>query len=241
MRAHPGYGGRGRRVPAGAHAGVATVAGIWIVAALAAAVLVVRRLDGALPVFTFVLLLVPLASLVRHGDAARVGIRRVGLGVLARTTAIAAVAVAALTVAVEPWSGAFGALVEEALATDPVDTTFGWLARYDGPGAWAGFVLYSGLVTIFAEELFFRGWLLQLVGRHTGALRAIVAQAVLFSLLQLLPALLLSSLEAVVYVTVYSFVAIGLVGGWAAWRTASIWPSLLVATAFNALLTALVT
>ena len=217
------------------------VAVAWIVAALSAAALAAWRLDGAIPVFTFAWLLVPLVALVRHGDPGRIGFRRVPLGLLARTAGVAALAVTALTAVAEPWSGAYGALVDEALATDPVDTTFGWLARYEGLGAWAGFVLFSGLVTIFAEELFFRGWLLQLLGRHAGALRAIVAQAFLFSLLQLLPALLLSSVEAAVYVGVYSFAAIGVVGGWAAWCTASIWPSLLVATAFNAVLTALVT
>lgn len=218
-----------------------TLAAAWIGAALVAAALAVWRLEGAVPVFTFVLLLVPLVSLVRHGDTARVGLRRVGAGLLARTTAVAALAIAVLTAAVEPWSHAYEALVEEALATDPVDPTFGWLARYDGFGSWAGFVLFTGLVTIFAEELFFRGWLLQLLLRHTGPAPAIVGQAVLFSLLQAIPAFLLSSVEAAVYVGVYAFAAIGLVGGTAAWRTASIWPSLIAATTFNAVLTYLVT
>ena len=71
-------------------------------------------------------------------------------------------------------------------------------------------------------------------------MRAVVAQAALFSVVQTLPALLLAPLEGVVFVGVYAFALVGVVGGWAAWRTASIWPSLAVAATLNALLTALV-
>ena len=213
---------------------------LWIVAALVAAVLVALWLDCALPIFTFVWFLVPLVALIRHRDAGRVGIGRVDLRLLGRTTTIAALAMAILIVAVEPWSGTYGQLVEKALSADPLDTTFGWLVRFDRVGAWTGFILFSGLVTIFAEELFFRGWLLQLLCRHKRPSRAIVIQAALFSLLQALAALQLSPLRASLYVAIYAFAVVGVVGGYAAWRTASIWPSLALATTSNALLTYLV-
>ena len=45
-----------------------------------------------------------------------------------------------------------------------------------------------------------------------------------------------SSGGAVVYVTAYAFVSIGLVGGYVARRTASIGPSLILATILNAVL-----
>jgi membrane protease YdiL (CAAX protease family) len=89
--------------------------------------------------------------------------------------------------------------------------------------------------------LFFRGWLLQLLCRHVKPALAIVIQAALFTLPQALVALFLEPTQAAVYITVYSFAAIGLAGGYAAWRTASIWPSLALATAFNAVLTLLAT
>jgi membrane protease YdiL (CAAX protease family) len=144
---------------------------------------------------------------------------------------------AALTVAVEPWSDTYGQLIEKALSANPLDTTFGWLVRFDGASAWTGFILFSGLVTIFAEELFFRGWLLQLLCRHKKPSHAIVAQALLFSLLQAVAALQLSPLQASLYIVVYAFAGVGVVGGYAAWRTASIWPSLALATTLNAVLT----
>lgn len=212
---------------------------LWIVSAAIAAGIAAWRLDAAVPVFTFVWLAVALGSLLRHREPARVGIRRVAPDLFVRTTLAVGAAQLAVAAAVEPWSGTYGRLVDAALDADPADTTFGWLARFDGAGAWTGLVLFSGLVTIFAEELFFRGWLLQLLLRHTGPAAAIAGQAAGFTLVQGLAATALAPLQAGLYVAVYSFVAIGLLGGYAAWRTASIWPSLVLATALNASLVAL--
>ena len=139
---------------------------------------------------------------------------------------------------VEPWSRAYGDLVRAALAGEPPDTTFAWLVRFSGPVAWGGLLLYSGLVTIFAEELFFRGWLLQAFLRRMRPAWAILLQAALFTLPQLLAALLLRPLQGAVYGVVYSFLAVGVIGGWAAWRTRSIWPSLAAAALWNLLMTA---
>jgi membrane protease YdiL (CAAX protease family) len=214
-----------------------TIASVWILGALVASAVAAWKLDAAPPLFTVIWLVVPLITLLRHGTPRRIGIRAVALAQVARASAVAILAVACVTLAVEPWSRAYSALVAEALAADPADITFGWLARFDGVGAWASFIIFSTLVTIFAEELFFRGWLLQLLCCHMKAALAIVVQAALFTLPQALVALFLAPSQAVVYIAVYSFAAIGVIGGYAAWRTASIWPSLVLATAFNAVLT----
>ena len=114
----------------------ALVIGIaWPLLALLSLAAATRHLDGALPVFTVVWLVVPLVSLARHHDPRRVGIRPVEARLLGSTVFAAGLATACLTIAVEPWSGAYGALVDAALSTDPVDTTFGWLARHDGGAA----------------------------------------------------------------------------------------------------------
>ena len=67
---------------------------------------------------------------------------------------------------------------------------------------------------------------------------AIVIQAALFTIPQLLAALLLSPYQGVIYAVVYSWLAIGVIGGWAAARTQSIWPSLASATIWNAVMVA---
>lgn len=216
-------------------------AGAWMVAAMVTAAVVAWRLRCGPPIFTFALLAIPLVDLLRHRDPGRVGIRRVGVRLLGRTTAVIALASGALFAVTEPWSNTYAQLVDKALSAHPLDSTFAWVVRLDGAGAWTGLVLYSGLVTIFAEELFFRGWLIQLLCRRTRPFLAITAQAALFTLLQALAAAQLSPLRGSLYAVVYAFVAGGLVGGWAAWRTASIWPTLALATTTNALLTFLVT
>jgi membrane protease YdiL (CAAX protease family) len=225
--------------PGGGHGRLRGLAIGWIAAALAALALVGWRLGAALPVFTVLWLIVPLVALVRHADPGRVGIRRVPGRALARATLLAAAAVTLLFAALEPWSHAYDELVDEAISADPPDPTFGLVARFDGAGSWAGFVLFGGLVTLFAEELFFRGWLLQLLGRHTRPALAIGGQALAFAALQTLPALMLTPLRAGVYVVAYALVGNGLVCGWAAWSTGSIWPSLAIAATFNPVLTAL--
>ena len=65
------------------------------------------------------------------------------------------------------------------------------------------------------------------------------AQAALFILPNLLAALALPPLQGALYALVYT-PAIGLIGGWAAARTSSIWPSLAAAALCNLVLVAVV-
>jgi membrane protease YdiL (CAAX protease family) len=110
-----------------------------------------------------------------------------------------------------------------------MDVTFAWLVRYEGAAGWLLMLLTSGLVTIFAEELFFRGWLLQLLLRRMSRWPAILLQAALFALPQALPASLLSPVQALVWVGAYAFLGVGVINGWAAARTGSVWPGAIAA------------
>jgi hypothetical protein len=69
---------------------------------------------------------------------------------------------------------------------------------------------------------------------------AIALQAALFVVPNGLAALALPPLPGIVYAVGYSFVCVGVVGGWAAWRTGSIFPSLLTQTLLNLALTAII-
>ena len=185
-------------------------------------------------------LVVPLLAVVLKADVKRVGFRRISWQLFLSTAAFNLVALVLISILVEPWSHAYQALVNGAMSGTPPDTTFAWMVRYKGPAAWGGLLLYSGLVTIFAEELFFHGWLLQLLLRRMNRDRAIAIQATLFTVPQLLAAFLLTPVQGAVYASFYSWLAVGVVGGWAAWRTQSIWPSLASATIWNAILVAFV-
>ena len=198
------------------------VLAIWAGSALVILVPAMRFLQAAFPVFTVIWLVVPLVVLMRSREASRVGFRRISWRAFWTTTALNLGALLLVTLLVEPWSHAYRSLVKEALAGTPPDTTFAWLVRFTGWRGWVGMLLFSGGVTIFAEELFFRGWLLGWLQRRMGKWRAIALQAALFTLPQLLAALLLSPLQGVVYAVVYSWLAVGVVGGWSAARTRSI-------------------
>jgi membrane protease YdiL (CAAX protease family) len=100
---------------------------------------------------------------------------------------------------------------------------------------------YSGLVTLFGEELFFRGWLLQVLKKRMKAYWSIILQALCFMIPNLLASFLLPALQGVLYALVYTWLSIGMIGGWAASRTNSIWPSLFSATIANFVFVALLT
>jgi membrane protease YdiL (CAAX protease family) len=208
----------------------------WVLAGLASLWPVSQLVDGAFPVFTVLWLAVPLIAVARGHDAARVGFRAVPPGELAEVTGIAMAGLALVTLAVEPWTGAYTALVDMALGGR--DTTFRWLVQFEGAPAWAGYVLFTLLVTIFAEELFFRGWLLNWLRERMPVAWAVVLQAVLFAVPQSLAALAMPAPQGFFFAGAYAFAGIGLIGGWAAARTRSIWPSLIAAVALNAVLTA---
>ena len=175
--------------------------------------------------------------MLRTRDAGNVGFRPVPWALLLKTTAINLIVLWGLMALFEPWSHIYRTLIRETLANPHPDTTFAWLVRFEGAPAWTGLFLYSGLVTLFGEELFFRGWLQQQLERRLARPWAIALQAALFSIPQLLVTLLFPPLQSVLWIVVYSWLAIGVVGGWSASRTRSIWPSLIAATLTNFLLT----
>lgn len=211
----------------------------WIVLALAITIPVTLALNGSYPIFTVLWLVVPLIALLRSKDPWRIGLRAIPWNALLKTTALNLGALLLVMAAFEPWSHTYRLLVTAALAAPTPDTTFAWLVRLPGPAGWIGMAFYSGLVTLFAEELFFRGWLLQVLQRRVRPWLAIALQAALFSLPQALAALIMPPLQGALYVVVYSWLSIGVIGGWAACRTQSIWPGLISATLANLLLTAM--
>lgn len=206
---------------------------IWSILALASLYPVTKYLDGAFPIFTVIWILVPLIAVAWTRDASKVGFRKISLREFIRVAAINISVLFLITLLVEPWSHTYQMLLEAALSSQPPDTTFAWFLRLPNVPALGAMLLYGGLVTLFAEELFFRGWLLQLFKRRWGATWSIAIQALLFTVPNLLATFVLPPLQSVLYVFVYSFLAVGVIGGWAASRTNSIWPSLFSVTVSN--------
>lgn len=210
-----------------------TLALVWILAAMLLSVTVALLLHGVFPLFTLLWLAPPLYTLLRNKDAGRLGLRSISWATFVRISLLTLAGYGLLMALFEPWSHTYRMLVSAALSESSPDTTFGWLAWFPGPAGWAGMLFYSGLVTLFAEELFFHGWLLQSLLKVMRPARAVVLQAALQALPNLLAAFFLPPLQGWLYALVYAFLEIGIIGGWAAARTGSIWPSLVAATLTN--------
>ncbi|WP_161618829.1 CPBP family intramembrane glutamic endopeptidase [Haloferax sulfurifontis] len=193
-------------------------------------------LETTTPIFQLFWLIVPLISLIRYRDADRVGFRIPDIGTGLRATITAGIAYAVLLILFEPWSGVYDRLL--VLALEGPDPTFAWLVRFDGLGRWAGLALFSGFVTLYSEELFFRGWLLQALNRRTQPKVAVVGQAIVFTVFQSIPIFFFEPIQAVLYLLVYAF-GLGVILGVASQGTQSIWPGLAVATVANFVLTAI--
>jgi len=218
-----------------------TFAAIWIIAALILTVLIPVWQGLSLPIFTFLFLILPLINLLRHKRAQRIGMGRIKPGKILIWTAINLGVLIIIYVIFEPWSGAYRFLLSEATGSGSTDPTFFWLRLFEGPAGWLGVFIFSGFITIFAEELCFRGWLLRTLEPKVGGFWANVIQAAIFTLPQLVVVFLMPSLTmGIVYGLVYSFGAIGLVNGWVSMKAGAIWPNLIAAAVMNLILSVLI-
>ena len=213
---------------------------IWALLALAALLPATQLLNSSFPLFTVIWILIPLGVVLKTKDASRIGFRTIPWRLFAQTTAINLGGLLLIMLLFEPWSHTYQKLLTLALEGDSPDTTFAWLLRFPRIPALGTMVLYSGLVTLFGEELFFRGWLLQLLQKHLGATWAVFLQALLFTIPNMLVSFMIPPLQGLLYALIYTWLAIGMVGGWAASRTKSIWSSLISATICNLILVTLI-
>jgi membrane protease YdiL (CAAX protease family) len=206
---------------------------IWIILAILMAVGMTLFLHGQLPFFTLLWLCIPLIVVLRKRDARRIGFSMVKRKDFILATGVCVIAQFVISALCEPWSHAGQTLYNMALSSQPPDNTF-LLLHFGGFAGWSGMIIFSALVTLFAEELFFRGWLQQLLLHRFRSGWAILIQATLFTILvNLLVALSMPPMQAVINLVAYSWLAIGIVNGWAAVRTKSIWPGLIAVILSN--------
>ncbi len=211
---------------------------VWLVLALAGAVGIMLYLQSSLPLFTLLCLLAPLIVLLIKRDASSLGFNLLSKkDVLAAGIALAVLFIVSFIT--EKLTHTYSSLVQIATTPPPADITFGWLAKSRGVTGWLGMLTSSALVALFAEEVFFRGWLLTAFLKKMKPGWVIFLQALLFTLPQSLAAIAMPGLQAVVYITVFSFLIIGIGLGLLAWRQRSFVPGLVVATLLNLCLTVL--
>jgi membrane protease YdiL (CAAX protease family) len=211
----------------------------WLAAAAVAAVVVPFALGASLPLLTFVWLVTAAIVLRRTGTSSAIGLARLPGDEFARVTVPATVAMTLLFGVAEFVGHPYRELLELIREESSPDSTFAWVVDEGRGWGLLGFALYGALVTIFAEEIVFRGALMSGL-RRRGPMVAVGVTAVAFALVQALPAALLSPGAAVGFVAIDALIAVGVVGGLAAYRTRSVYPSIVAITVANVVVLAAV-
>ena len=202
----------------------------YLLAAISLTILLTVVLDAGLPVFTLIWLLVAGVVLLRHGTD-RLGLRSVSRRTFLSMTGICLLGVAGPALILEPLTKSYTGVIEAALDEPTVDLAFAGLADSPTGGALVT-VAYLGAIGFVAEELFFRGVLVQSFRARLGR-SVIVWQALGFVLLNSFVLIVAPLGDGIVYLVGYT-VPLALVLGWAAYRTGSIWPGLVALNIANA-------
>lgn len=202
-----------------------TLALIWLLAAIFIAIAFSLWQDLNIPVFTLLFLILPLSNLLIQKDAKRIGMGWISFGNVVKWAGINLAALILIYAIFEPWSGAYAFILEQATSQGSSDPTFAWLTLFTGWTGWVGMFFFTGLISIFAEEVCFRGWLLRTFLPKVGPLWSNVIQAALFTLPQLIVVLLMPSpIMGTIYGFVYGFIAIEMINGWVSQKAGAIWP-----------------
>jgi hypothetical protein len=147
------------------------------------------------------------ALVLRHtGTPAALGLVRVPVGEFVRVTIGATIVMTLLFGVAEMTTHPYRDLLDLVRGESTPDSTFAWVIDHGRGWGLVGFAVYGALVTIFAEEVVFRGALLTWLRRRGP----------------------------------WAAVAVGLVGGLAAYRTRSIHPALIAITVANVVVLAAV-
>lgn len=211
----------------------------WLTAAAVAAVVVPLAIGASVPVLTFVWLMIAALVLRRAGTPSALGLVRIPGGEFARVTVATTVAMTLLFGAAELVTHPYRDLVDLIRVESTPDSTFAWVTEHGRGWGLVGFAVYGVLVTIFAEEIVFRGALMTR-WRQRGAWVAVGGTTIAFAAVQSLPAALLPVGAAVGFLVLDVVLAVGVVGGVAAYRTRSIYPGLVAITVANVVVLAAV-
>jgi membrane protease YdiL (CAAX protease family) len=209
---------------------------VWAVSSLLLVILVSIYYKTSFPIFTIIWISIPLGVVIRKKDAGAIGFRAIPINEFIKYTLLNLGLTLLIIGLFEPWSHTYQKLLELIIDSETADVTFVWLTKYSGMKSWLSMLLFSGFVTLFAEEVFFRGWLLQYFKERTNYYSAIIIQAVFFILPNTVVAFFMLPSQGIIYAVIYAGLAIGIVGGWTTKCTNSIWPSLVSASIVNLIL-----
>lgn len=208
---------------------------LWLVISLVILTVIMVTMETSLPIFTYIWLLVPLFLLFKK-EVNYMGVRKITFKKVLKYSFLHFISIGIIYLIFEPWSKTYKLLIDFAVKSQPPDPTFIWLTFYDGFISYLLMFTITIFITIFGEELFFRGLLFNYFKEKIDVFLAIVLQAAIFAVPNLILALMMPGLQGFIYIFIYAFLAIGCVGGYTAYKTNSIWPSLISASSMNLIL-----
>lgn len=209
---------------------------VWMLFALFAAFSIYIIEDVDFPLYTTIWILISMVIyLTKEVDILRVDSQN------RRITMISIISFIVLSwlvmLIVEAYTSTYGELIHLIQAAGSKDIVFHWITLSRTNGNYALFFLFSFIVTIFAQEAFFRGYLLRVLEEKYDEWLANILQAILFCLPHIITGLMFPVLQGFIYIIGYVFLLYGLLSGFFAQKAGNIWPGLIAASTNNLLLT----
>ena len=193
---------------------------IWIMGSLLATTVAFIFLQADFPFFIYLNLILSLIIVFKSKRIHQFGINILPAKKLVLFAFVNLVSILMVYLLIEPWAHIYEKLLEISLEQG-VDITFGWILYYPKIIALLIVLIFGGFVTIFSEELFFRGILEGYLLQKWSPGRAIAVQSIIFSV------------EGLLYIIFYSIIVIGIINGIIVYKSKSIFPSVIAASFAN--------
>lgn len=177
------------------------------------------------PLFTFILVSSSLAIAIVKKDLGNLGLTMTSFRSSFSPATICFLLIIIPIVIIEPYTHTFEHIIHLSMNQTPPDIAFVWFRNATKISQRIGTFAYLGLIGVFAEELLFRGFLIQYFKIKVGFL-AILIQALPFMLLNAIVVFVIAPIDSAIYLFCYTLpLCSGL--GWCSYKTNSIWPGVI--------------
>lgn len=200
---------------------------IWIIASLGTLFYLSNLYRTEVPVFTLVWLALAFLGVLLARDAKYVGFAGVKFSEFMLVLFLNLLFLSLVYIVLEPLSGTFREVINNIRRETILYPSYYLLNQFKGLNGLLAYFLCNFFIIIFAEEIFFRGFLIQYAELKLNKFWGVLIQAFLFLIFILILDINLPPVQNYIYLVGYTFLGRGIIGGWAAARTDSIWPSLI--------------